>query len=339
MSAKPNTASPARFGFLLLDEFTLISLSSAIEPLRMANRVCEQDHYGWTILSESGLSVTASDGLSVNVGDSIENRQLFRHLDAVIVCGGLNVEEHVSPALVRWLRAAAEKKLALGALCTGTYALAKAGLLDGYRCTTHWENMAALNNQFPNTVVSRSVFSIDRDRYTCSGGTTPVDMMLHFITERCGNSVSAAVAEQFMYERIRRADDQQRVPLKHIVGHHSNNLVLAVEFMEANIREPISLDELAGFVGLSSRQLQRLFHRYLQCTPSHYYLQLRLQRARELLRQTRMSLTEVAELTGFISTTQLSRNYKNLFGTTPAKEHPLIRRTPSGRAASMATNS
>lgn len=321
MSAKPNTASPAHFGFLLLDEFTLISLSSAIEPLRMANRVCERIHYSWTILSESGQSVTASDGLSVNVDDSIQNSQLFKQLDAIFVCGGLNVEEHVSPAVVNWLKLAARRKLALGALCTGSYALAKAGLLDGYRCTTHWENMAALNNQFPNTIVSRSVFSIDRDRYTCSGGTTPVDMMLHFIANRCGSSVSAAVAEQFMYERIRRADDRQKVPLRHVAGQHSGKLVLAVEFMEANIREPISQEELAQFVGLSSRQLQRLFQRYLLCTPSRHYLQIRLQRARELMQQTRMSLADVAELTGFASGAQLNRNYKDVYGTTPGKAH------------------
>jgi transcriptional regulator GlxA family with amidase domain len=321
MNTGPDSASPARFGFLLLNEFTLISLSSAVEPLRMANRVCQQDHYSWKTLSESGAAVTASDGLSINVDGSILGDLNLQQFDVIVVCGGLNIESNVSKPVLNWLRKAAQQKLALGAICTGSHALAAAGLLDGYRSSIHWENLAAMTNQFPKVIVSRSVFSIDRDRYTSSGGTAPLDMMLHLISARCGGQISAAVAEQFISERIRRPTDQQRIPLRHEVGRRSGKLVLAVEFMEANIHEPIGMAELAGLTGLSLRQLQRLFSQHLRCKPSQYYLKLRLQRARELFQQTQLGLAEIAELTGFESASRLSRKYKARYGKSPGKDY------------------
>ena len=320
MDTNTNSGLPTRFGFLLLNDFTLISLSSAVEPLRMANRVCRQDHYAWKTISETGEAVSASDGLSINIDCGIENEDALNALDVVIVCGGRRIEKNTSKPVLKWLKTVNQQGIGLGATCTGSYVLAEAGLLDGYRCSIHWENMAALTDLFPNVAVSRSVFTIDRNRYTSSGGTTPVDMMLHFITAQCGADVSVGVAEQFIYERIRRSDDQQRVPLKHLIGHQSGKLVVAVELMEANIKEPISQKDLASYVGLSRRQLQRLFQRYLMCTPSRYYLQLRLQRARELLRQTSMSLVEISASTGFVSSSHFSKSYKEFYGHSPSAE-------------------
>jgi len=281
---------PTRFGFLLLHNFTHIALASAVEPLRMANRICRRNYYSWTTISETGSSVSASDGLSINVDCAIDSEDVLKSLDALIVCSGRRVEKSTNVAVLKWLKTVGQQGVALGAICTGSYVLAKAGLLDDFRCSIHWENMAALTDLFPNVQVSRSVYTIDRNRYTSSGGTTPVDMMLYFIGAQCGTEVSSGVADQFIYERIRRADDQQRIPLRHVIGNQSGPLVIAVELMEANIKEPITQEELATYVGLSRRQLQRLFQRHLSCTPSRYYLQLRLQRARELLRQTHMSL-------------------------------------------------
>ena len=324
MTTITNSGLPTRFGFLLLNDFTLISLSSAVEPLRMANRICRQDHYAWKTVSETGEAVCASDGLSVNVDCGIESEDALNALDAVIVCGGTRIERNTSKPVLKWLKTVNQRGIGLGAICTGSYVLAEAGLLDGYRCSIHWENMAALTDLFPNVAVTRSVFTIDGNRYTSSGGTSPVDMMLHFITAQCGADVSAGVAEQFIYERIRRADDNQRVPLKHVFGHQSGKLVVAVELMEANIREPISQENLASYVGLSRRQLQRLFQRYLMCAPSRYYLQLRLQRARELLRQTSMNLVEISASTGFVSTSHFSKSYKEFYGHSPSAERQQV---------------
>jgi transcriptional regulator GlxA family with amidase domain len=144
--------------------------------------------------------------------------------------------------------------------------------------------------------------------------------MVPVIRADCGSDMSAGVADQFIYERIRRADDKQKIPLKHLLGNRSGKLVVAVELMEANIQEPISQEELANYVGLSRRQLQRLFQRHLLCAPSRYYLQLRLQRAREFLQQTNLSLVEISSLCGFVSTSHFSKSYKDLFGYSPSRE-------------------
>ncbi|MFQ5547162.1 MAG: GlxA family transcriptional regulator [Woeseia sp.] len=311
---------PTRFGFLLLNDFTMISMSSAVEPLRMANRICRQDNYAWKTVSETGEAVNASDGLSVNVDNGIEDEDALTCIDAVIVCGGWRIEENTTRPVLKWMKTVNQHGIGLGAICTGSYVLAQAGLLDGYRCSVHWENLAALTDLFPAVTVSRSIFTVDRNRYTSSGGTAPVDMMLHFISAQCGAEVSAGVAEQYIYERIRQPDDQQRIPLKHVIGHQSSKLVVAVELMEANIKEPISQEDLALYVGLSRRQLQRLFQRYLMCAPSRYYLQLRLQRACELLRQTSMSLVEISASTGFVSTSHFSKSYKEFYGHSPSAE-------------------
>lgn len=320
MHTNKNNRLPTRFGFLLLNDFTLISLASAVEPLRMVNRICGNDLYAWRTISETGEVVSASDGLGVNVDCDIDSTGALQGLDAVIVCGGRRIRDNISAPVLKWLRTANKQNIALGAICTGSYVLADAGLLDGYRCSIHWENMTALADLFPNVYVTRNIFTIDRDRYTCSGGTTPVDMMLHFIVAQCGVGVSAGVAEQFIFERIRRSDDQQRIPLRHVIGYQSGKLIIAVELMEANIQEPIGHDDLASYVGLSRRQLQRLFQRYLMCTPSRYYLQIRLQRAREFLRQTSMSLVEISALTGFVSSSHFSKSYKEFYGHTPSGE-------------------
>lgn len=311
---------PTQFGFLLLEDFTLISMSSAIETLRMANRLMREDIYSWRTLSDNGNAVVASDGISVNVSFGLAEDRVLEDIDAVVVCGGRRVERFATDTVVKFLRKCGRARLHLGSTCTGTYVLAKAGLLDGYHCSTHWENFAGLTDTFPAVVVRRSIYTIDRDRFTSAGGTAPIDMMLNFVRRQCGAEISAGVAEQFAYERIRDPGELQRVPLRHFVGQQSGKLVAAVELMEANIREPIDQVELASYVGLSRRQLQRLFQKYLLSTPSRYYLQLRLQRARELLVQTNLSLVEISAQTGFVSSSHFSKTYKEYYGHSPSSE-------------------
>lgn len=318
--ATPDSTLPRRFGFLLVNDFTLISMSSAVEPLRMANRISGQSFYSWRTIGETGEDVIASDGLSVNAEYSIDDVDVFGDLDIIIVCGGRRIDRNTTEPVLRWLKTANKHGIALGSICTGSYLLARAGLLDGYRCSVHWENIASLTDQFPNVAVSRSVYTIDGNRYTCSGGTAPVDMMLYLVRNQLGANTSAGVAEQFVYERVRHSSDRQRVPLRHTVGNQSEKLIVAVELMEANIREPITQAELADYVGLSRRQLQRLFQRYLMCSPSRHYLQIRLARARELLQQTNLPLVDITSRTGFVSSSHFSKSYKELFGYSPSAE-------------------
>ncbi len=315
-----NSGQPRRFGFLLLNEFTLISLSAAIEPLRMANRICEREHFSWKTISEDGAAVAASDGLKINVDCAIDSPGSLDDVDLLVVCGGTNIEKNCSSAITRLLRSAERTGIALGGICTGSQVLAAAGVLDGIRCSIHWENIGAVTRAYPNVPVGRSLFTIDRRRYTSSGGTAPIDLMLHIIAAQLGSAISVAVAEQFICDRIRRTDDEQKIPLKHQVGSKSAKLIAAVGLMEANLREPIGQDELAEYVELSRRQLQRLFDKYLLCSPSRYYLKLRLRRARELLLDTRMSIADITAECGFVSTSNFSKSYKELYGYAPSAE-------------------
>jgi transcriptional regulator GlxA family with amidase domain len=315
-----NSSQPRRFGFLLLNEFTLISLSAAIEPLRMANRIFEHQHFSWKTISKDGAAVAASDGLKINVDCGIDSRGALDDVDLLVVCGGTNIEKNCSSAIARFLRNADRNGIALGGICTGSQVLAAAGVLDGIRCSIHWENIGAVTRAYPNVPVGRSLFTIDRGRFTSSGGTAPIDLMLHIIAEQLGAAISVAVAEQFICDRIRRTDDEQRIPLKHQVGSKSAKLIAAVGLMEANLREPVGQGELAEYVELSRRQLQRLFDKYLLCSPSRYYLKLRLRRARELLLETRMSIVDITAECGFVSTSNFSKSYKELYGYAPSAE-------------------
>ncbi len=320
MSNAETELRPTKFGFLLLHDFSLISLAAAIEPLRMANRILASDHFSWKLISERGEFVSASDGVALHVETDTHKSPILDNIDVIIVCSGTNVETNFAHSTLKWLKVQAQHGIALGSICTGAYVLAKAGLLEGYRCSIHWENLATLRESFPFTQISSRVFSIDNDRFTSSGGTAPLDMMIFFICQQHGNKIGAEIAEQFVHERIRSVEDNQRIPLQHSPGNLSQKLVAAVELMEANLEEPINQKELADYIGLSKRQLERLFNKYLECNPSRYYLQLRLQRAQQLLRQSSLSILEVSSVCGFVSTSHFSKSYKDLYGYSPSLE-------------------
>ena len=308
---------PFRIGFYLMPDFSTISFATAIEPLRMANRISGLPLYDARTITLDGEAVAASNGVRVLPDWS---RDTMQRTDILFVCGPTPVPLEEDRTLNAWLRRVNRQGTVIGGICTGSEMLARAGLLNGYRCTIHWENMDSLRESFPGIVVSSNLFELDRDRYTCSGGTAPLDMMLHLIGQQQGSKLAAAISEQFICERIRDGRDRQRVPLRLQLGGGQPRLADAVALMESNIEEPISLDEVAGHVGISKRQLERLFKDYLDTTPARYYMELRLQRARLLLRQTRMSITEVALSCGFVSVPHFTTRYSGLFGGSPREE-------------------
>jgi transcriptional regulator GlxA family with amidase domain len=313
-------AHPSQFGFLLLPNYSMIAFASAVEPLRMANRLTGKELYRWLTIATDGEPVAASNGLRVSADRALTDTG---QLEALFVCGGIDITRACDKTLLLRLQTLAQQKLTLGALCTGSYVLARAGLLDGYRCTIHWENMASLREEFPDITVSSELFELDRDRYTCAGGTAAVDMMLHVISQQHDNALAADISEELMCERIRGPHDRQRIPLRVHVGTSQPKLTEAVSLMEANIEEPISLDELAEHVGISRRQLERIFQKYLRCVPTRYYLELRLTRARQLLLQTSMSIVDVALACGFVSAPHFSKCYRDFFGLPPRDERRL----------------
>ena len=319
-------ARPREIVFALVPDYTFIAFSSAVEPLRMANRMSGESLYRWRIVSMDGRPAVSSNGLSMQADGDLES---VESADLVIVCAGEHVRRHVDKAFLAWLRRLAQRRIPLGAICTGAYLLARSDLLDGYRCTIHWENLASLREEYPDVTVTSELFEIDRDRYTCSGGVAPLDMMLNLIQAEHGSSLAVSISEEFICERIRGRNDRQRIPLKHHVGTGQPKLVEAISLMEANLDEPMRLDELSRHVGLSRRQLERLFRKHVHCVPARYYLELRLARARQLLLQTTMSIVDVAFACGFVSAPHFSKCYRDHYGVPPREERRLDR-PPAG---------
>jgi AraC family transcriptional regulator, glycine betaine-responsive activator len=315
----------SKFAFLTLPRYSMIALSNAVEPLRMANIITGQSVYDWSIVSLDGQPTVASNGLQLSPTLPLEQ---VGTVDILFVCGGVQVQEAVSAKVVAALRRLAERRIALGALCTGGYALAKAGLLDKYRATIHWENLSALREEFPRIQLSDQLFTIDGDRFTCSGGVAPLDLMLHLVEARLGARVSQLISEQFIVDRIRNDRDRQYVPLRAQIGVSHESLIKVAQLMEENIEKPLSLDEIAAATELSRRQIERLFKRHLNCVPKRYYLQMRLRRARELLLQTSMPIIDITTACGFQSPPHFSRCYRAQFGCPPSAE----RQTRQGKA-------
>lgn len=316
VSASP-VSSLAHFGFLTLPQFSMIAFTSAIEVLRMANYVARAEHYRWSIFSLDGAPVPASNGIVVRPTQPLD---VTRLPDVMIVCGGVRIRDVVNDVTRAALVALAERGVPLGGICTGAYALMASGLLDNYRCTVHWENLSALHTEFPRVHFADELFVVDRDRLTCTGGTAPLDLMLNLVGARLGQPLAAQVSEQFILERIRGATDPQPIPVDARVGFSRAELVEVVRLMEANIEEPLSLEELARLVRLSQRHLQRMFKIYLNVSPTHYYLSLRLKRARDLLRTTDASIARVTMVCGFHSPCHFSKAYRAQFGHAPSHE-------------------
>ena len=314
----------SRFAFLTLPNYSMIAVSNAVEPLRMANSVSGQTAYEWVIASLDGQSVPASNGLALSPTLALAD---VGRVDIVFVCGGINVREAVSPTLLAALRRLGDQRVSLGGLCTGGYALARAGLLDRYHATIHWENLSALREEFPRVLISDQLFTIDRNRYTCSGGVAPLDLMLNLIETRLGTRISQRVSEQFIVDRIRNDRDRQYVPLRAQVGVSHQSLIKVAELMEAHIERPLSLERIAKETGLSRRQIERLFKRHLNCVPKRYYLEMRLKRARELLLQTAMPIMDITTACGFQSPPHFSKCYRSQFGYPPSVERQTRKKT------------
>lgn len=308
---------PQDIAFVLTPSFSMIAFSGAVEALRVANRVEGRALYRWRIFSVNGSPVTASNGLSLTPEGNLE---VASGISTIIVCSGVDVHRFDSKAMIAWLRRMARRGADLGALCTGSYVLARAGLLDGYRCTIHWENLAGFIEDFPEIEVSNELFEIDRNRFTCSGGTAAIDLILNMIATQHGHELAAAVADQFLHDRIRDQHDHQRMSLPARLGVRHPKLLAVIELMEQHLEEPMCRSDLAVAAGLSTRQLERLFRKYLRRSPARYYLELRLDRARLLLLQTNMSIIDVALACGFISASHFSKCYRDYFGRTPRKE-------------------
>lgn len=308
---------PRRFVFVLMSQFTMMCFASAVESLRIANRMAGKELYQWHVVSENGGPVKCSSGVVFNVDSGFEE---LKRDDMLMLCGGLDVRAASTTKLINWIRREHRRGLTMVGLCTAAYTMAKAGLLDGKRATIHWENHDGFVEDFPDITLLNSVFVIDGKAISTAGGTSSIDLMLKIIATEHGEELANAVADQQIYTSIRTEQDSPRLSIPSRIGVRHLKLSNVIQTMEKNLEDPISPSELARDVGMSTRQLERLFQRYLNRSPKKFYMEIRLQKARNLLMQTDMSVINVALASGFTSPSHFSKCYRAQYATTPYRE-------------------
>lgn len=298
-------ANTSVVGFVLIPGFPLMSYAAAIEPLRAANQLSGRTLYRWWHASPDGLAVAASNGVAVlpdvAVGDVVPAAS------RLFVCAGGNPSTFGNRRVFGWLRELGRRRLAVGGISAGPWILARAGLLDRRRCTLHWEHIPAFRERFPKVEVERSLFEIDRDRITCSGGIAALDLMLRLVADDHGADLAAAVGDWFIHGQIREGPAPQRMALPLRFGVRDARLLQVLEAIEANLERPLSRASLAEIASVSERQLERLFRAALGRTLHAHYLDQRLAQAARLERETALPMAEVATATGFTSAAELRR--------------------------------
>ena len=305
------------FGFVVVPNFSLIALSACIDPLRIANGVLGRPTYRSVLLSVDGGLVASSDGIQVMTQHGLTDAP---SLDVVFVIGPNPIPQRGLRSLTQWLKKMALQGLPLGGIDTGAYLMAQAGLLDGYRCTIHWEDHEALAERFPQVIVTQHFFEVDRDRYTCSGGVAPLDLMTYLLTQAPGSrQLANEVANLLVVER-RSLTDVQTVSIIHQERVTHPAAVEALRLMEANVSEPLTIAEIAQFAGMPLRSLQRLFRQQFAKSAERIYLDIRLSHARILVQRSDKSIRDIASETGFASPAHLTARYTPRFGAPPRKD-------------------
>lgn len=303
-----------RFGFLLLPEFPIYALIPAIEALRIANQNRGRQLYDWQFFSVDGREVSAGNGMALKVNAPISDIPWH---PTVFVLAGNHPTRHFDKRALNWLRRLARHGSTLGAIDTGAFALAKAGLLDGYRACVHWEVAGMFGDMYPTIETSEQLFLIDRNRITCAGGHAALDLMLHLISRRHGAALAQVVANGFVSQRIRREYEPQRLAIEQVAGDEHAPLTRILHAMEENLAHPLSAQQLADRTGISVRTLARLMHDRMGESPMRYYRIVRLQAARNALFYTEIPIAEVARRCGFESPEVFSRAFRSHFGSSP----------------------
>jgi|TARA_B110001469_G_scaffold22295_1_gene23007 transcriptional regulator GlxA family with amidase domain len=306
-----------RFGFFLVPGFSMLSLAAAVEPLRMANAQAQEELYQWEFLSWDDIPVSASNQM---ITAPTVNVDQVKVLDVLLIVAGINVAAYGDDVFFAWLRQAARQVDLLGSTSTGSLLLAKAKLLRHKTCTIHWEYVDSFREQFPDVWMSGELYEFDGTLFTCSGGSAGLDMMLQIIADQHGYELALLVAEQYMHPHIRPPHQDQRMRLQSRLNINNPRLIKAIDFMRQNLDAPLTCQELANASNISARQMERLFNQYLQQSPGQYYLHLRLEKTQQLLRQSSLSVLQVATACGFSSTSYLARCYQKKYGCSPRQE-------------------
>ena len=305
------------FDFLLLPEFSFIAFAALVEPLRIANRF-KPDAYQWRMVSADGLPVLASNGIALHPHAPLSAPSAA---SVVFALASFNPLQAYTPEIGHQLRQRVQQGMTLGAVDTGCFVLAEAHLLKGEGVTLHWEAVPAFQERYPLIPVQGEVrFTLSDRLMTSAGAMASVDMMLEVISRDHGHALALQVSEQLVSGWVRNRADHQRLQISARYKVHNAKVVQVIERMEQHLENPLSSDALAAPLGVTRRQLERLFQEHLSVSPLQLYLRLRLERARHLLRQTSMGVIEVGLACGFGSASAFSRAYRRQFTIAPSDD-------------------
>lgn len=306
---------PLDVTLLLFSGLSLLSLAATLDPLRGANRVLGRPAYRWKLVSMDGAMPVASCGLPIPVEGAFAPAE---EQGALIVLAAFDAMAHATPRNLKALRAGAKRSTVVGGIESGSWLMGFAGLLDGHRATTHWEDLEDFAARFPHVDVQPDRFVIDEPVFTTGGATPALDCMLSLIRARNGYSAALDVASLYIYEEVRAGSDIQPIVSLGRIRQHEPRVAEAIRIMETHIDRPLTIAAIARRVGVSTRGLETLFLRIVEVTPGAYYVTLRLNAARRLVLDTNLSLADIAERTGFSAIASLSRAFRRQFGQPPS---------------------
>ena len=315
MVTTKNSIGIYRIGLILIDGFALMSYSSIVEPLRAANLISRRTYYDIKFIPVTGSWAHSSSGASVKATGRIGQEGNF---DLVLVVAGGHPASFKDTKLFHWLRTLSRRGINLGGVSGGPVILASAGVMEGRRMTVHWEHAAALAESRTGLMIERSLYVIDRDRFTCAGGIAPLDMMHALLTKHHGPAFARQVSDWFMHTDVRSASGPQRSGLVERYGTNNPPIILAIEAMENHIADPLELTQLAKLSQISPRQLNRLFRSKMGQSTMNFYCKLRLEKAYKLLKQSTLPITEIALANGFSSSAHFAHSFRRTFGSTPS---------------------
>ena len=308
--------APHMFTFLLLQDFSMLAFSAAIEPLRIANQLSLKELFRWETRSVDGAAVRCSNGTKV-----VADRAMAEDCasQTVFVVSGIEPEKNTSDPAASWIRSLWRKGRTVGGLCTGAYTLARAGILEGQEFTLHWENIDSFREQYQPLEPQDRIYCIGSRIMTCAGGASATEMMVGLIRQSFGAALADEVLNMCLQPAARPGHTRQKASTAALVASRNRRLAEIIATLQETYEDEIHFSDLAERFNISLRQIERLFKTYLDMTPNEYLCDLRLQKARSLLSETNCSVMEVATACGFNSAGHFSKSFKKRFGVTPAR--------------------
>ena len=318
LPGETTSEKPLHVAFILLEHFSMMAFTAAVDALVTANLVRTAPLFSYQTVGLDSTQVKSDLGIEISTGTELSQLQTEAKddYDMLIVCGGYRCSIDVHPALTEYLKSQSTPQIIFGGLWNGAIALAQAGLMDDTQCAIHPENHAFLKEKYPKVHVSDQIFVTDNNRISCAGPNSALEMMLKIIERLQGKDIVRAIREILSCDQLAE-NSQNRLTQLSDKTNLPESLRELIQLMTANIEEPLSVEELCNFVGVSRRQAERLFQNHLETSPSKYYLELRITQARRLLLQTSHSITDIALACGFVSSSHFSNCYKDYFGTAP----------------------